>query len=108
VTAEAVASVRNALVAGYATFPPDLQYVLANAQQIYAGLRAQWVNANGAQRLQMAQAFGQQLDALGLTVPSPRRGNSGSAWSDWEGKSHGDYAASMVQGLAGSSYKSAW
>jgi hypothetical protein len=108
VTAEAVASIRTNLVVGYATFPPDLQYVLANAQQIYAGLRAQWERANGVQRLQMAQAFGQQLDALGLTVPSPRRGNRGSAWSDWEGKSHAQFAGEMVVGLAGSSYKSAW
>jgi hypothetical protein len=98
-------------VQGYASFPPDLQYVLANAQQIYAGLRTQWENANGAQRLQMAQVFGQQLDALGFTVPQPRQsgGSRGSgAWSDWEGKSHADFAGEMVVGLAGSSYKSAW
>jgi len=108
VTAEAVQRIRQNLAVGFAAFPPDLQYVLANAQQIYAGLRAQWERANGMQRLQMAQTFSQQLDALGLTVPSPRRGNSGSAWSDWEGKSHAQFAGEMVVGLAGSSYKSAW
>jgi|GEM_PF-1517489 len=110
VTQDTVAQVQLQLVQGYPSFPPGLQYVLANAQQIYAGLRTQWENANAAQRLQMAQVFAQQLDALGFTVPSPQRsgGRSRSAWSDWEGKSHSDFAAEMVVGLAGSSYKSAW
>lgn len=110
VTPATVAQVQADLVQGYATFPPNLQYVLANAQQIYAGLRTQWANASAMQRLQMAQSFGQQLDAMGFTVPQPRSsgGNSGSAWSDWEGKSHADFAGEMVVGLAGSSYKSAW
>lgn len=111
VSPETVVQVKMSLVQGYATFSPDLQYVLANAQQIYAGLRNQWQNANAMQRLQMAQVFGQQLDALGFTVPQPRQtggGNSGGAWSDWEGKSHADFAGEMVVGLAGSSYKSAW
>jgi len=110
VTADTVAQVQATLVQGYATFPPDLQYVLANAQQIYAGLRSQWESAGARQRIQMAQVFGQQLDALGFTVPRPRQsgGNSGGAWSDWEGKSHAQFAGEMVVGLAGSSYKSAW
>ena len=109
VTADAVAEVQTALVTGYITFPSDLQYVLCNAKQIYAGLRAQWEGANDLERLQMAQAFGQQLDSLGFTLPSPgRRSGSGSAWSDWEGKSHAQFAGEMVVGLAGSSYKSAW
>jgi hypothetical protein len=110
VTADTVAQVQVSLVQGYATFPPDLQYVLANAQQIYAGLRSQWGSADAGQRLQMALVFGQQLDALGFTVPSPRKrgGSTGSAWSDWEGKSRAQFAGEMVVGLAGSSYKSAW
>jgi len=110
VTADTVAQVQASLVQGYATFPPDLQYVLANAQQIYAGLRSQWESAGAMQRLQMAQVFGQQLDALGFTVPRPRQsgGNGGGAWSDWENKSHAQFAGEMVVGLAGSSYKSAW
>ena len=58
----------------------------------------------------MAAVFGQQLDALGFTVPAPRGngGRGGGAWSDWEGKSHATFAGEMVVGLAGSSYKSAW
>jgi hypothetical protein len=110
VTAATVAQVQVDLVQGYATFPPDLQYVLANAQQIYAGLRTQWANASAMQRIQMALSFGQQLDAMGFTVPRPRSsgGNSGGAWSDWESKSHANFAGEMVVGLAGSSYKSAW
>lgn len=110
VTPQVVGEVQVSIVQGYAIFPPDLQYVLANAQQIYAGLRAQWEEAGDLQRLQMGQVFGQQLDALGFTLPAPRRqgGDRGGAWSDWEGKSHAQFAGEMVVGLAGSSYKSAW
>jgi hypothetical protein len=110
VTADTVAQVQVDLVRGYPTYPPDLQYVLANAQQIYAGLRAQWENAGAGQRIKMAITFGLQLDALGFTVPRPRSngGNGGSAWSNVNSQSHANFAGEMVVGLAGSSYKSAW
>jgi hypothetical protein len=106
---EAIQNVRGEIVSGFATFPAGLQYVLANAQEVYAGLRTQWQNADAATRVALSQKFSNDLDALGLTVPSTRNTISADgAWSDFNGKTHGEFAAEMVQGLAGSSYKSAW
>lgn len=108
VTMESVAYVRAAIVQNFALFPADVQLIFANAQQVYGELRGQWAQATPEQRLQLAYGFSSALDALGLVVPSAGGGEGGGAWSDMSGQSHGEWAASMVQGLAGSSYKSAW
>lgn len=111
VTPEATATVRMAIVQNFATFPAQVQLFFANAQQVYAALRGQWAQASAAQRAQMAQQFAISLDQLGLTVPSRGGGDrisAGGAWSDVNGKSHGEWAGEMVQGLAGSSYHSSW
>lgn len=109
VTMESIAHVRASLVQSFSLFPPDVQLIFANAQQVYTALRAQWAQATPDQRLQMAEGFSSALDSLGLVVPSAAGGDDGgSAWSDVSTQSHGEWAASMVQGLAGSSYKSSW
>ena len=84
VTQEAVAEIQTALVQQFAAFPPQVQYILANAQQVYSGLRGQWEQANAGQRAQLARQFGETLDSLGLTVPRPNNGGGrrGGAWSN--------------------------
>jgi len=111
VTPETSAAVRAAIVQNFATFPAQVQLIFANAQQVYAALRGQWAQASAVQRAQLAQQFAISLDQLGLTVPSrggDRRISAGGAWSDVNGKTHGEWAGEMVQGLAGSSYHSSW
>lgn len=113
VTPEATATVRMAIVQNFATFPAQVQLIFANAQQVYASLRGQWAQASAQQRAMMAQQFAVSLDQLGLTVPSrngggERRISADGAWSDVNGKTHGEWAGEMVQGLAGSSYHSSW
>lgn len=109
VTPDVVAHVRVSIVQTFPTFSPEVQTVFANAQQFYAALRAQWAQADAGQRSQMAAGFAQALDALGLTEGgSASGGGEGGAWADVSSQSHGEWAASMVQGLAGSSYKSSW
>jgi hypothetical protein len=103
VTLENVALIRNHFLHHFAELPGDMQYALANAQKIYAGLRVLWYTGNGQQRAAMARNFNQELNALGLPDPNGG-GQSASGSSD----AHGAFAAEMVVGLAGSSYKSAW
>lgn len=107
VTLDAVAAIRDHFRQNFAELPAGLQYALANAQKIYAGLRVVWYTGDRGKRAQMARNFGQELDGLGLTDPNAGARQE-SAWSDVAGKSRGDFAAEMVVGLAGSSYKSAW
>jgi hypothetical protein len=102
---EAVTNVSGEIVSGFTSFPAELQYILANAQQLYAGMRTQWQNADAATRRTLAQKYSKDLDALGLTVPSTRKSD---AWSDFNGKDRSTVMAETVVGLAGSSYKSAW
>lgn len=111
VTPESTAVVRAAIVTNFATFPQQVQLIFANGQKVYSSLRGQWAQATQAQRVQMAKQFAISLDQLGLTVPSRGGGDrisAGGAWSDVNGKSHGEWAGEMVQGLAGSSYHSSW
>ena len=108
VTPETVAQVRTLIVRNFATFPPQVQLIFANAQKVYSALRGQWAQASAAQRQQLAQQFAISLDQLGLRVPGARGGNAGNAWADMGGKTHGEWAGEMVQGLAGSSYHSSW
>ncbi len=107
VTLEGVAAIREIFLHRFAELPPDLQYALANAQKIYAGLRVLWYTGDGQRRSALARSFGQQLDGLGLPDPNARLhpGNAGSGMSS---EAHSAFAADMVVGLAGSSYKSAW
>lgn len=105
VTLEGVAAIRAIFLEGFAQLPADLQYGLANAQKIYAGLRVLWYTGNDAQRANLAAYFAQQLDSLGLTDPNGGpAGGANASGSD----AHAAFAADMVVGLAGSSYKSAW
>ena len=110
VTPQAVVTIRTLIVQNFPTFPPQVQYIFANAQKVYASVRGEWAQATPAHRLQMARAFASGLDQLGLTVPSARgdRISAGGAWSDMNGKSHSAWAGEMVVGLAGSSYNNAW
>lgn len=112
VTPETIAHVRMLIVQNFPTFPAEVQYIFANAQKVYSSLRGQWAQATPAARMQMAQSFATSLDQLGLTVPTSGGGGdtirADGAWSDMNGKSHGQWAAEMVQGMAGNSYKSSW
>lgn len=102
VTLENVALIRAHFLNHFAELPPDMQYALANAQKIYAGLRVLWYTGGPQQRATMSRNFNQELNALGL--PDPNGGARAQSASD----AHGAFAAEMVVGLAGSSYKSAW
>ena len=102
VTLKNVALIRDHFLHHFGELPADMQYALANAQKIYAGLRVLWYTGGGPQRAAMARNFNQELNALGL--PDPNGGASQQSASD----AHGAFAAEMVVGLAGSSYKSAW
>lgn len=82
VTAETVATVRVALVQNFAAFPAEVQYILANAQRIYSGMRGQWEQADDGTRAQLAAGYGQTLDAIGLGVPQAGGGGGGGAWDD--------------------------
>jgi hypothetical protein len=103
VTLEGVAVIRVIFLQRFAQLPPDLQYALANAQKIYAGLRALWYTGDARQRAVLARSFGQELDGLGLPDP-----NAAQRQQSASSNAHGNFAAEMVVGLAGSSYKSAW
>jgi hypothetical protein len=102
VTLENVALIRAHFLNHFAALPPDMQYALANAQKIYAGLRVLWYTGGAPQRATMSRNFNQELNALGLTDPNA------AARSQSATDAHGAFAAEMVVGLAGSSYKSAW
>jgi hypothetical protein len=104
VTLEGVAAIRDHFRRNFAQLPADLQYALANAQKIYAGLRVLWYTGDGRQRATMARNFNQELNGLGLPDPNAGARQSAAGNSD----AHGAFAAEMVVGLAGSSYKSAW
>lgn len=106
VALEDVAAIRTYFIQNFAMLPGDMQYALANGQKIYAGLRVLWYTGDQRRRAAMARDFNAELTALGL--PDPNGGGGESAWSDVAGKSRSDFAAEMVVGLAGSSYKSAW
>jgi hypothetical protein len=110
VTPETTAQVRMLIVQNFPTFPTEVQLIFANGQKVYSSLRGQWASASVAQRRALARQFATSLDQLGLTVPSRGgdRISAGGAWSDMNGKSHGEWAGEMVQGLAGSSYRSSW
>ena len=66
VTLENVALIRAHFLNHFAELPPDMQYALANAQKIYAGLRVLWYTGGGPQRATMSRNFNQELNALGL------------------------------------------
>ena len=102
VTLPGVAAIRQHFLQHFAELPSELQFPLANAQKIYAGLRVLWYTGNAQQRANIARNFSAELDALGL--PDPNAGARQKASSD----AHANFAAEMVVGLAGSSYKSAW
>ena len=106
VTLPGVALIRAIFLQNFAQLPPDLQYGLANAQKIYAGLRVLWYTGDGQRRAALAQGFSEQLDGLGL--PDPNAGARTGGRSGTASQAHGNFAAEMVVGLAGSSYKSAW
>lgn len=110
VTPEAAATVRALIVRNFPNFPPQVQYIFANAQKVYSSVRGEWSQSTQAHRIQMAQSFASSLDQLGLTVPTARgdRISAGGAWSDMNGKSHSAWAGEMVMGLAGNSYHNAW
>ncbi len=105
VTLPGVAAIRQHFLQHFAELPAELQYPLANAQKIYAGFRVLWYTGDARQRANLARDFSLELDALGL--PDPNAGARQSVRSDG-GTAHGNFAAEMVVGLAGSSYKSAW
>lgn len=86
VTQEAVLTIRQALIESFPAFPPEVQYLLANAQKVYSGVRGQWEGADAATQAQLAAGYAQTLDSLGLTMPGQGGdgggGGGGDAWSD--------------------------
>jgi hypothetical protein len=107
VTLEGVAMIRDHFLQHFTELPADLQYALANGQKIYAGLRVLWYTGDARQRQTMARNFSQELNDLGL--PDPNAGSRQQTAQSGSGSdAHAAFAADMVVGLAGSSYKSAW
>src|SRR5205807_2339372 len=99
VTLENVALIRDHFLHHFAELPGDLQYALANAQKIYAGLRVLWYTGDGRQRATLARNFSRELDGLGL--PDPNAGaRQQSAWSGVASQSHSDFVDDMALGLA--------
>jgi hypothetical protein len=106
VTLPGVALIRALFLQNFAQLPPELQYALANAQKIYAGLRVLWYTGDVQRRTALAHGFSEQLDGLGL--PDPNAGARAGGRPAAASQAHSNFAAEMVVGLAGSSYKSAW
>ena len=102
VTAEAVAAVRTALVRNFATFPPQMQYILANAQKVYSGMRGQWEQADAATRAQLAAGYGQTLDAIGLRMP--RQGGGGGGGGAWDDVKPEDMSTIRAEAMANSAF----
>ena len=101
-TPEVLAQVRQYLVANFVQFPPDLQYLLANAEKVYGDMRNAWAQAGPAEQQAYAIQFAQALDAFGLTAPgagggAAEGGGGGSAWDDVAGMSPSDISAGLVQ-----------
>ena len=105
VTQDAVAGIQTALVQQFATFPPQVQYILANAQQVYSSLRGQWEQADAGARRQMAAQFGQTLDSLGLTMPRPNNGGGGKRRGGaWSNVSASDASNAGIEAMANSAF----
>jgi hypothetical protein len=100
VTPEAVAAIREYLATNFAALPPDLQYLLTNAERVYADMRNAWAQADAGTQQAYAVQFGQALDAMGLTADGGGAGNGGgggSAWDDVAGQDPSDIRAGLVQ-----------
>jgi hypothetical protein len=69
-TPETVADLRDTIEYQFPRLPADTQYLFANAEPIYAGLRHAWKAASPDQRAAYAKSFANALDACGLT-PAP-------------------------------------
>ncbi len=98
VTPEAVAQIRQSLVLQFASFHPNLQMVLCNAEKAYAEMRMAYQQADPGTRAMLAQQYAQSLDSLGLTVPRP---NSGGAWSNVRGATESSTRAELMMSYAG-------
>ena len=70
VTIQAVAEVQQYLASNFARFDPTVQYLLANAEKLYAGVRMTWQAADPSQRALLAQQYSQALNEMGFTVGS--------------------------------------
>lgn len=92
VTEEDVIRIRQSIIAEFATFDPEVQLIIANAQKVYAALRQQWAAASPAQRQQLAVAFGQALDSLGL--------KEGGSFESTSGGGGGSDLAAIAQNTA--------
>lgn len=106
VTQEAVVTIRAALIQNFPAFPPQVQYILANAQKVYAGMRGQWEQADDGTKMQLAAGYGQTLDSLGLTMPGTGGhggggGGGGDAWSD---VSASDMSTVRAEAMANSAF----
>lgn len=100
VTPEAVAAIRGYLEMNFAALPADLQYLLTNAERVYADMRNAWSQADEGTQQAYAVQFGQALDAMGLTADGGGGGNGGgggSAWDDVAGEDPSSITAGLVQ-----------
>jgi hypothetical protein len=79
VTPEVVQQVRTLLLQGFPRFPPQLQSLLANAEQVYSRVRGAWMEADANQQAQLSKEFGAALDELGFKDPAA---GGGDAWAD--------------------------
>lgn len=102
VTPQAIAQVRQALVVNFDKFSPDFQYVLCNAEKVYAQVRGAYQNADATTRAANAQQFGKALNDLGLTIPK----KGGSAWDDCANMSESELRAQTAANYAWSSVNS--
>jgi hypothetical protein len=101
VTIQAVAEVQQYLASNFARFDPTVQYLLANAEKLYAGVRMTWQAADPSQRALLAQQYSQALNEMGFTVGSSG-GGGGSAWDDVAGKDASTIKAELAMSYAGS------
>jgi hypothetical protein len=70
-TPETLADLRDTIEFQFPRLPADTQYLFANAEPIYTGLRHAWKTASPDQRAAWAQSFTHALDACGLTPTTP-------------------------------------
>jgi hypothetical protein len=69
-TPDDLANLRDSIEVQFPRMAADYQYLFANAERLYAGVRATWKSAAPDRRASLAKEFAASLDALGLPASS--------------------------------------
>lgn len=85
VTMDDIIKIRTEIIQSLPQLDPQLQYLIANAPKVYAGIRQKWQSAKMEQRLLMAQQFSAALDEWGIGAQSSfeQSGGGGGGSSDY-------------------------